>query len=98
MQKTGGAVAEGKGAVESKSICGRAIDVRSKTGGAQSCGGVCTGEECCGSPFLDRDVKTKYRRILLTKDAEDHTRSVDDRDRDARITAEWLPDRCARDV
>ena len=79
-------------------IRGGAIDIRAKTGCAQSRSRICAREECCGSRFLDRNVETKNRRVLLAEDAEDHTRSVDDRDCDARITAEWLPDRCARDV
>ena len=37
-------------------------------------------------------------RLLLTEDSENHTGRIDDCNRDARVTAERLPDRCARDV
>ena len=98
MKKTDRAIAESERAVESQPISLRAIDVRSKTGGAQSRGSVGAREERCRSGFLDRDVETKNRRILLPEDSEHHTRSVYDRDRDARVAAERLPDRRARDV
>ena len=98
MQKPSGAISERKRAVESQTISLRPIDIRSETGSSQCARGVCAREKSCRSRFLDCDIETKHGCILLTKDSEDYARSVDDRDRDARVTAEWLADRCARDV
>src|SRR5687768_9847578 len=98
MKKSGSSISKSKCAVKAQPISGRAIYIGSKTCGAQRSGGVCTREKRSGSGFLDCNVKTKNRRVLLSKDTEHDARRVHDRNRHPRIAAEWLANRSARDV
>ena len=98
MQKTSRTVAESKCTIEPQPISRSAIDVRSKARGSQRCSSVCTREERRCSCLLDRDVKSKNRRVLLPENSQHDSGGVYDRDRNSRITSERLPDRGARDI
>ena len=91
MKKPGRAIGESDSAVKRVVHQPRAIDVGTKTGRSQSGCSICAEKNAAVRAFCTATSKPKHRRILLPEDPEHHAGRIDDRHRDARITAERLP-------
>ena len=98
MQETARTIAKCDRPIQSQSVSRCAINVRPKAGSPQSSCRTCTRKERGRSSFLHSDIEAEDWRVLLSENSEHDAGGVDDGDRDARIAAEWLSNRGARDV